>query len=68
MKEDGLVKGSEREEICEKKWVNDERNEEREILETKRERLGGDLREIEEEREGEAMGWASAVEREREGG
>lgn len=41
---------NEREEICEKKWVNDERNEERESLETKRERLGGDLREIEEER------------------
>lgn len=59
---------NEREEICEKKWVNDERNEERESLETKRERLGGDLREIEEERGGAAMGWASAVEREREGG
>ena len=62
------MNGSERREILEKKWVNDERNEERESFETKMERFGGDLREIEEEREGAAMGWASAVEREREGG
>ena len=51
MREDGLVNGSEREEIFEKKWVNDERNEERESFETKMERFGGDLREIEEGRE-----------------